>query len=67
MFKFMPYMMILFCYSFGSGLALYWTVSNIFTVVQQLIINRMPEHAVAPPAPGGMKNVTPAAAKPKKK
>jgi len=67
MFKFMPYMMILFCYSFGSGLALYWTVSNAFTIFQQLIINRLPDHDPLAPAADGLKNVTPAGRKPKKK
>ena len=67
MFKFMPYMMIFFFYNFGSGLALYWTVSNAFTILQQLIINRMPEHAPVASAADGLKNVTPSGRKPKRK
>jgi YidC/Oxa1 family membrane protein insertase len=69
MFKFMPYMFILFCYTYSCALAIYWTVGNIFTIGQQLIINRMKD-AVDTPVPaepmrGGRpaKNVTP----PKKK
>ena len=31
---FMPLIFISFCYNFASALALYWTVQNIFTVVQ---------------------------------
>lgn len=71
MMKIMPWMFTLFCYTFASGLALYSTINGLFTIGQQLIINRMPEPdlpAVAAAAggksgPGGMKNVTP----PKKK
>jgi ubiquinone/menaquinone biosynthesis C-methylase UbiE len=52
MLKFMPYMMLVFCYTFSSALSLYWTVSNVFTIGQQLIINRMKDDiVVAPPAP----------------
>jgi YidC/Oxa1 family membrane protein insertase len=63
MMKFMPAMMLIFCYGFSSALSLYWTVSNGFTIVQQLIINRMKDdtpvvsdaHATAPGLPGGKK------------
>lgn len=41
MMKFMPYVMILFCYSFSCALALYSTINGIFTIGQQLVINRM--------------------------
>jgi YidC/Oxa1 family membrane protein insertase len=68
MMKFMPLMFVLFCYNFGSGLALYWTISNLFTIGQQLIINRMPDHDPLPAsAAGGVKNVTPAGKRPKQK
>lgn len=67
MMKFMPILFVLFCYNFGSGLALYWTVSNIFTIGQQLIINRMPDHDPLAPAAGAVKNVTPAGKRPKRK
>jgi YidC/Oxa1 family membrane protein insertase len=68
MFKIMPWMFTLFCYTFASGLALYSTINGLFTIGQQMIINRLPEPdlpinnpdgAKAKPAPGGMKNVTP--------
>jgi len=39
--KFMPWMFTLFCYNFSCALALYSTVNGIFTIGQQLIINRM--------------------------
>ena len=68
MMKFMPLMFVFFCYSFGSGLALYWTISNAFTIGQQLIINRLPDHdPLAPVAVGGVKNVTPGGSRAKKK
>ena len=65
MFKFMPYMFIIFCYRYPCALALYWTVGNIFTIGQQLIINRMKDTAdtsvPTEPLRGGRpaKNVTP--------
>jgi YidC/Oxa1 family membrane protein insertase len=34
MMMFMPLIFIFFCYNFASALALYWTVQNIFTIVQ---------------------------------
>lgn len=51
MLKFMPFMMLVFCYSFSSALSLYWTVSNVYTIGQQLIINRMKDPVAAAPAP----------------
>jgi len=71
MFKVMPWIFTLFCYTFASGLALYSTINGLFTIGQQMVINRMPEpdlpinagSPAKPGATGGMKNVTP----PKKK
>lgn len=34
MMMFMPLMFLFFCYGMPSGLVLYWTVQNIFTIVQ---------------------------------
>jgi YidC/Oxa1 family membrane protein insertase len=61
MMKFMPWMFALFCYNFAAALALYSTVNGLFTIVQQKIINRMPEPDMpgVPATAGGMKNVTP--------
>lgn len=67
MMKIMPWMFTLFCYTFASGLALYSTINGLFTIIQQLVINRMPEPelpsvpaaAGGKPGHGGMKNVTP--------
>ena len=67
MMKFMPYIFILFCYSFSCALSLYSFVNGLFTIGQQLVINRMkdPEEKPVVAGPGGkaIKNVTP----PKKK
>ena len=59
MMKVMPWMFTLFCYNFASGLALYSTINGLFTIGQQLVINRMPEAQLPAPAADGMKNVTP--------
>jgi YidC/Oxa1 family membrane protein insertase len=67
MMKVMPWMFTLFCYNFAAGLALYSTINGLFTIAQQMIINRMPEPdlpinnggVTKPGATGGMKNVTP--------
>ena len=62
MMKVMPWMFTLFCYNFASGLALYSTINGLFTIGQQLVINRMPEPDLPinnGGTPGVMKNVTP--------
>jgi len=66
-FKFMPYMFTLFCYNLSCALSLYSTVNGLFTIAQQMIINRMKDDgdpAAKPAVPtgprGSMKNVTPA-------
>lgn len=63
MMKVMPYIFTLFCYTFSCALSLYSFVNGLFSIGQQLVINRMkdPEETPAAPASGGkaMKNVTP--------
>ena len=60
MMKVMPWIFTFICYNFSCALALYSFVGNVFTIGQQLIINRLPEPALpAGPGPDGMKNVTP--------
>ena len=39
-FKFMPIMMVVMLYNFGSGLCLYWTIQNLMTILQQTITNK---------------------------
>jgi YidC/Oxa1 family membrane protein insertase len=53
--KFMPLMMLFFLYNFSSGLALYWTVQNLLTVLQTKLtktnVPATPAKAPAPTAP----------------
>ena len=42
-FKFLPFVFLIFLYNFSSGLVLYWTVQNILTIIQQKITNSMPD------------------------
>ena len=64
MMKFMPVIFTFFCYSLPAALSLYSTTNGLFTIGQQLLINRMKEEelpALAVTTPGGkpVKNVTP--------
>ena len=62
MMKFMPYIFTLFCYSFSCALSLYSFINGLFTIGQQLVINRMKDPVEPAPAPPGgkpIKNVTP--------
>jgi YidC/Oxa1 family membrane protein insertase len=67
MFKFMPYIFAFFCYNFPVALSLYSTINGLFTIGQQLIINRMKDSPLPAPVVAarggksgkGMKNVTP--------
>ncbi|HVU33118.1 MAG TPA: membrane protein insertase YidC [Opitutaceae bacterium] len=67
MMKIMPVVFIAFCYNYSCALAIYMTINGLFTIGQQLVINRMrdtgdpADAAAAGKGPGGkpMKNVTP--------
>ncbi|MDR2735352.1 MAG: membrane protein insertase YidC [Puniceicoccales bacterium] len=39
MFQFMPVIFTFFCYNLPSGLVLYWTIQNLFTILQQFVLN----------------------------
>lgn len=39
-FKFMPIVFTLICYNFAAALALYSTVNGVFTIIQQLLVNK---------------------------
>ena len=42
--RWMPLMFFVFCYTYPSALALYWTTQNIISIIQTLLIRRvMPE------------------------
>lgn len=60
MMKIMPYIFTLFCYSFPVSLSLYSFVNGLFTIVQQLVINKMKDPDQ--PASPGMAAATTAAA-----
>lgn len=47
-FKFLPFVFLIFLYNFSSGLVLYWTVQNILTIIQQKITNSMPDEELKP-------------------
>jgi len=60
MMKLMPLIFMFFCYSYSCALSLYSTVNALFTIVQQLVINRMHEAEPVVATTGkGLKNVTP--------
>ncbi|MBS0664094.1 MAG: membrane protein insertase YidC [Verrucomicrobia bacterium] len=62
MLKFMPWIFMLFCYSFSCSLALYSTINGLFSIGQQIVINRMKDDgdpATHPVSADGLKNVTP--------
>lgn len=50
MFMFVPLIFIFFCYNFASALALYWTVQNIFSIVQLYATRNRPAPALVPVA-----------------
>lgn len=39
---FMPVIFLVFCYNYASGLALYWTTQNIFSIVQLYLTRNRP-------------------------
>jgi YidC/Oxa1 family membrane protein insertase len=49
-FKFLPFIFLIFLYNFSSGLVVYWTVQNILTIIQQKIINSRPDEPLKPVA-----------------
>ncbi|MEM6279913.1 MAG: membrane protein insertase YidC [Verrucomicrobiota bacterium] len=42
-FMLMPLIFLVICYNFAAALALYWTTSNAFSILQTWITNKMPE------------------------
>jgi len=57
-FKFMPLMFLLFCYTYASALALYWTWQNIISIGQTYLLNKkaIPELKKRPKKKGGKKS-----------
>lgn len=67
-FKFLPFVFLIFLYNFSSGLVLYWTMQNILTIVQQKITNSRPDPVPATAPVSGKGHAARAAkAKPAKK
>ncbi len=65
-FKMLPFFFLIICYNFSSGLVLYWTVSNCFTILQQFITNRRKDAEEPTKAPALSAQVVPAGRKKKK-
>jgi YidC/Oxa1 family membrane protein insertase len=59
--KFMPVMFIMFYYNWACALSVYSTVNGLFTICQQLLVNRTRDTEDVVPSKGGkpVKNVTP--------
>jgi len=57
MMYFMPVIFLVFCYNYASGLALYWTTQNLFSIVQLYWTRNQPlptlEKVVTKPKPKG--------------
>jgi len=51
--KFMPIVFTLICYNFAAALALYSTVNGVFTIIQQVIVNKMTNDDTPLIKPGG--------------
>jgi len=49
----MPILVTFMCYQFSSGLALYWTISNLFSILQQYLTNRQVDPVPAAPVDKG--------------
>jgi YidC/Oxa1 family membrane protein insertase len=56
MMRLMPFMFLFICYNFASALALYWTTSNLFSILQTFISNRLPEPELVAAKNGGGKS-----------
>ena len=54
--KWMPVLFFLFCYTYPSALALYWTTTNIISIIQTLIIRRLPQPTLEEAAAGAASN-----------
>ena len=67
MMKIMPWFFMLLCYQFSCALALYSTINGLFTIGQQLVINRMKDEGdVASPAGMAVEDAAALAGKPMK-
>ena len=53
--RYMPILWAFFLKDMPSGLVLYWLFSNLLTIIQQLVMNRLVKEDPAPPTGGGAK------------
>ncbi len=49
--QYMPLIFIVILYNFSAGLALYWTVQNLLSILQMKLIKNLNDPAAQPPAP----------------
>lgn len=54
-FMLMPIFFLFICYNFAAALALYWTTSNLFSILQTWLMNKLPEPELKKRANGGKK------------
>ena len=52
----MPFVFVFICYNFASALALYWTTTNLFSIAQTWITNKLPEPELKPRKTSGGKS-----------
>jgi YidC/Oxa1 family membrane protein insertase len=52
---FMPLIFVFFCYNYASALALYWTVQNVFSIVQLYVTRNKPPPGLQNLGGGGKK------------
>jgi len=55
-FMLMPVIFLVICYNFAAALALYWTVSNAFSILQTWLMNKLPEPELKKREGGGKKS-----------
>ncbi len=55
-FMLMPLIFLVICYNFAAALALYWTTSNTFSILQTWLMNKMPEPELQKKATTGKKS-----------
>lgn len=51
--QYMPLLFIVILYNFSAGLALYWTVQNLLSILQMKLIKNLKDPVAAPPPPPG--------------
>ncbi len=60
--KIMPFFLMFIAYSFPTGVVLYWLTTNLWTIVQQMLVLKVVPHETPANGPKGKKAAIPAAA-----